>query len=165
MVYNFPVVTAGQNLDSDIIAELAKHPNIVGTKLSCGDIGKIHRLTSAYPSNQFAVYAGRSDVFVQGLISNSAGLIGALVNLLPKLHRHVYELYQKGDVTKAMELQSKLGQADWAAQRSGGIGALKAIILKQYGYGNNRVRGPLAPVEIKTESAVLEELFQLENGL
>ena len=165
MIYNFPVVTAGQNLDSDLIGELAKHPNIVGTKLSCGDIGKLHRLTSAYSLSEFAVYAGKSEVFVQGLISNSAGIIGALVNLLPKLHKHVYEMFQKGDILGAMQLQSKLGRADWAVQRSGGIGAIKAAILKQYGYGNTRVRGPLASAEIKAEVELLAELFKFEDRL
>lgn len=40
MIYNFPVVTAGIDLDSDVINTLAQHPNIVGTKLSCGQIGR-----------------------------------------------------------------------------------------------------------------------------
>lgn len=62
MVYNFPVVTAGLNLDSDIIGELAQHPNIVGTKLSCGTIGKLHRLTSTVPASKFATFPGVSDV-------------------------------------------------------------------------------------------------------
>ena len=152
-------------MDSDIIGELAKHPNIVGTKLSCGDIGKLHRLTSTYTSEEFAVYAGKSEVFVQGLISNSAGIIGALVNLLPKLHKHGFELFQKGDVSGAMQLQSKLGRADWAVQRGGGIGAIKTAILKRYGYGNPRVRGPLASAEIRVETELLEELFELEDKL
>ena len=37
MIYNFPTVTAGIDLDSDVIGALAAHPNIVGTKLSCGN--------------------------------------------------------------------------------------------------------------------------------
>lgn len=36
MLYNFPLVANGVNLDSDTIIELAQHPNIVGTKLTCG---------------------------------------------------------------------------------------------------------------------------------
>ena len=36
MVYNFPLVANGINIDSETMLELAKHPNIVGCKLTCG---------------------------------------------------------------------------------------------------------------------------------
>lgn len=36
MLYNFPLVANGINLDSDTMIELSKHRNIVGTKLTCG---------------------------------------------------------------------------------------------------------------------------------
>lgn len=51
------------DLDSDII--LSNHPNIFGSKLSCGNIGKLHRLTSV---KQFITLAGVSEVLVQGLL-------------------------------------------------------------------------------------------------
>ena len=63
MIYDFPTATGSQELDSDIIATLAEHPNIVCTKLSCGNIGtyyfslffiRIRRLCWAhiYPSSR-----------------------------------------------------------------------------------------------------------------
>lgn len=36
MLYNFPLVANGINLDSDMMIELAGHSNIVGAKLTCG---------------------------------------------------------------------------------------------------------------------------------
>ncbi|KAK0207379.1 hypothetical protein IW262DRAFT_1420616 [Armillaria fumosa] len=45
VIYNFPTVTNGLNLDSDVIEELAKHPNIVGVKLACASpniVPKLH---------------------------------------------------------------------------------------------------------------------------
>lgn len=36
LVYNFPMVANGINIDSDLMLELAQHPNIVGCKLTCG---------------------------------------------------------------------------------------------------------------------------------
>ncbi|KAG6849729.1 hypothetical protein H0H93_005932 [Arthromyces matolae] len=170
MIYNFPVVTAGQDLDSDIIAALAQHPNIVGTKLSCGNIGKLHRLTTKFPSSKFAVFAGRSDVLTQGLLSGSAGAIAALVNVLPKLHTKLFKLYQEGKVAEAMDLQGKFAHADWAIGRIGGIGGVKAIIAKNFGYGSTIVRGPLKAVDVERlhESKyyqVIEEFIALENAL
>lgn len=144
MIYNFPRVTAGIDLDSSVITELAAHPNIVGTKLSCGNIGKLHRITTATKPSKFAVFAGKSDVLAQGLMSGSAGAIGALVNVAPKAHVMLFELWTKGDVKGAMELQKLLGHADAAIGKVGGISGLKSITEKEFGYGKNCVRGPLA---------------------
>jgi 4-hydroxy-2-oxoglutarate aldolase len=154
MIYNFPVVTAGIDLDSDAIAALAQHPNIVGTKLSCGQIGthsqlayrrqahectgKLQRLTSTFPPAEFAVFAGRSDFFFTSLLCGSAGVIGALVNVLPKLHGRLLKLHQEGDFAGAMALQAKLGHADWAMQKLGGISGVKAVVSKNFGYGGER---------------------------
>jgi len=152
MVYNFPIVTAGQNLTSDIIGELAQHPNIVGTKLSCGDIGKLTRLATVYrPGSEqskahgdFATFPGKSDVFLPGLLMDSYGIIGALVNLAPKLHARVFQLYQSGEMKDAIVIQKVLSQADAAISSAGGIGGLKLAIAEHFGYGNGNVRGPLA---------------------
>lgn len=169
MIYNFPTVTAGIDLDSDIIGELAAHPNIVGTKLSCGNIGKLHRLTARTRfSNKFAVYPGRSDTYLFGLLGGGAGVIAALVNLFPKLHVKLYRLFQEGKITEAMELQEKFSQADWIVSQIGGIGGLKALITTFFGYGNPAVRGPLKPVDLDkfsgTESYdVIAWLTEMEN--
>ncbi|KAF9007643.1 hypothetical protein BDQ17DRAFT_1389080 [Cyathus striatus] len=160
MIYNFPTVTAGQDLNSDIVAALAQHPNIVGTKLSCGNIGKIHRLTSRFSSEEFAVYPGRSDAYLFGLLAGSAGVIGASVNLVPKLHAKLYQLGRT----------AKLSHGDWAASKVGGIGGLKAVISKHFGYGQPHVRGPLKSVDIDSLQGneyykVLQELIAMEKAL
>jgi len=169
MIYNFPTVTAGIDLDSDIIAELALHPNIVGTKLSCANIHKLHRLTSLFSPSQFAVYPGASAVFAPGLLCGSAGIIGALVNLVPKCHVRLYELWTKGEREEAMKLQAMMAHADWATGRMGGIGALKGLIVKNFGYGTGRVRGPLLEATeqamAKTEGTFVVELLELEKRL
>ncbi|EAU85572.2 dihydrodipicolinate synthetase [Coprinopsis cinerea okayama7 len=147
MVYNFPGVTAGIDLDSDAILELAKHPNIVGTKLSCGNIGKIQRVTSTLPPCTFATYPGRSDVFIHGLNAGAAGVTSALVNIVPKLHAKLYRLWKAGRAQEAMELQARLGHGEWAASKVGGIGGIKAVVAKHFGYGRGYVRGPLKAVD------------------
>ncbi|KAF9223518.1 aldolase [Gyrodon lividus] len=169
MVYNFPTVTAGLNLESDIILELSKHPNIVGTKLSCGNIGKLHRLTSAKPSSQFATLAGVSEVLLHGLLSGSAGAIAALPNIVPKLHMKLYELYKAGKIDEAMKIQALLGQGDFATRQLGGISAIKALASKHFGYGQPYVRGPLRTVTAQELSGPyfdkLEELIAMEKSL
>ncbi|KAI8982729.1 dihydrodipicolinate synthetase [Trametes punicea] len=169
MIYNFPTVTAGLNLDSDIIGELGQHPNIVGTKLSCADVGKLHRLTSTLPASKFATFPGSSAVFLQGLVSGSAGIIGALVNIAPKAHVELYRLWKAGELQEAEKLQALLGHADWELQKLGSITGIKAMVAKHFGYGNPDVRGPLTPRDLDAVDpsaiAKLEELIALEKSL
>lgn len=167
MVYNFPSVTAGIDLDSDIISELALHPNIVGTKLSCGNIGKLHRLASTCSPSSFSVFSGQAAVMLQGLMSGGAGAIAALPNILPKLHVKLYYLWQERKYEEAMELQAKLSHADWFLSKAGGIGVIKAIINSRFGYGEPFVRGPLPSGNPQKLVGVdidrLDELIELEK--
>ncbi|KAF5359239.1 hypothetical protein D9756_003155 [Leucocoprinus leucothites] len=149
MIYNFPTVTAGLDLDSELIGKLATHPNIVGTKLSCGNIGKIHRLTSRFSSSEFAVYAGRSDACLFGLLGGSAGAIAALVNLFPRLHVRMYKLFEEGNIKEAMKSQAGLSHGDWAISKLGGVAGVKAFIAANFDYGNPSVRRPLQVVNIE----------------
>lgn len=85
-------------------------------------MGKLQRLSSIFPSNEFAVFAGRSDYYLHGLFSGSAGGITALVNIVPKIHRELYRLYNEGKIAEAVALQARMGHADWAITKLGGIG-------------------------------------------
>ncbi|KAF7975716.1 hypothetical protein HWV62_8677 [Athelia sp. TMB] len=169
MVYNIPVVTAGINLDSSIVIELSSHPNIVGTKLSCGDIGKLHRVTIATKIEEFVVFTGKSDVFAQSLFSGSAGVIGSLVNIAPKTHVRLWNLYKEGKVAEALEIQRVLGPADYAISRNGVIGGVKAVVNREFGYGSNRVREPLGIPDTKflsgSEYDVFKAVAELERSL
>ena len=169
MIYNFPVVTAGINLDSDIIAALGEHPNIVGTKLSCADVGKLNRLTSKLSPSKFAAFPGSSSVFLQGLVVGSAGIIGALPNVVPRAHVKLYKLWKAGNLAEAQKLQAQLANADWELQKLGSIAGIKAVVSKHFGYGNTRVRGPSTPRDLDVESsdatAHLRSLIELENSL
>jgi len=169
MIYNYPRVTAGIDLDSSIITELAAHPNIVGVKLSCGNIGKLHRITTSTNASEFAVFSGRSDVLTQGLISGSAGGIVALANIAPKVHARLFKLWTEGKLEEAMKIQAILGHGDWAVGRIGGISGVKAVIHREFEYGNGRVRGPLGSVDIQSvgmEGYIrLDHLIALEKTL
>ena len=166
MIYNFPVVTAGTNLDSDTIGELAQHPNIVGTKLSCADVGKLHRLTSTVPLSKFATFPGGSAVFLQCLVTGGAGIISALTNIAPKTHVEVLRLYRAGKLEEAVKIQALLGQAEWEMAKKGSISTIKAVCARHFGYGNTRVRGPLSGIDLEAISGgPLDELVAFEKSL
>lgn len=102
-------------------------------------------------------------------MSGSAGAIAALPNIVPKLHTKLYKLYLDGNIKEAMELQALLGQGDFATKMVGGIGALKALSSKHWGYGKPIVRRPLQAATAQQLSGpyleTLEKLITMEKAL
>ncbi|KAI0034213.1 aldolase [Vararia minispora EC-137] len=170
MIYNFATVTAGLDLDSHTIAAAGQHPNIVGCKLSCGHLGKLSRLANT-PSLRcsFSAFVGRSDSFFPALCVGSPGGIMALVNIAPRAHVALWNHYQAGRIDEAKEIHRVLADGDGLGSKYGGIGFLKAIIAKEFGYGNALVRGPLASGSLgklsEDDKAILKELIDLEKSL
>jgi 4-hydroxy-2-oxoglutarate aldolase len=169
MVYNFPAVTAGLDLDSDTIAALGAHPNIVGTKLSCGHLGKLTRLVTSLPSSSFATFIGRSDCFLPTLAVCGAGGIMALANVVPRTHRALWDSWHDGRADNARNIHRMLAHGDAVVSKYGGISFTKAVIAREFGYGRPTVRGPLATALAdglsSADAAMLEELIAFEKSI
>lgn len=105
IVYNFPAVCNGLDLDSEIITEIAAHPKVVGVKLTCGSVAKIARLAATFDVDRFAVFGGQSDFLIGGLAVGSAGCICAFGNIFPRLVVRIYDLWQSGNQVEAKRLQ------------------------------------------------------------
>ncbi|RFU23668.1 hypothetical protein B7463_g12670, partial [Scytalidium lignicola] len=113
VIYNFPTVCNGIDLDSATIANLARrHSNIVGVKLTCGAVAKITRLAAELPAGQFATYGGQSDFLIGGLAAGAVGTIAGFANVFPKTIVHIYQLYKQGKFEEAMELHKKAALAE-----------------------------------------------------
>lgn len=169
LIYNFPAVTGGIDMDSDLLCKLALHPNIVGTKLTCCNLGKLQRVvTNVSAETSFRAMAGKSDAFLQGLVAGSSGVIGALVNLVPKAHVQLLLHYDRGEMSKAQTIQRLLSDADWAVVKLG-VSGLKSGIAKYYSYGSGRSRKPLPDVDVHMwdEDCVkkLDAVVTFENSL
>jgi dihydrodipicolinate synthase/N-acetylneuraminate lyase len=125
VVYNFPGVTSGVDLDSDQLTTLASHPNIVAVKLTCGNVGKLVRLTSKFKHEQFGVFGGSSDYLLPTLQSGGSGCVTGMGNIFPGSTAAVYDLWKAGKTDEAKELQFKVANAEWACK--------KGIAMTKYG--------------------------------
>lgn len=113
IIYNFPAVCNGLDLDSEVMTTLAqKHPNIVGVKLTCGSVGKITRLAATFPSSRFAVFGGQSDFLIGGLAAGSAGCIAAFGNIFPKTIVKIFDLWKVGKHDQALALHKMAAHAE-----------------------------------------------------
>lgn len=124
VIYNFPAVCNGIDLDSATIARYTKAYNkIVGVKLTCGSVAKITRLSAEFAPDRFAIYAGQADFMIGGMASGSSGTISGFANVFPKTIVRVYELYKAGKIAEAMELHRTAALAEQPCKA--GIAAVK----------------------------------------
>ncbi|RMZ78983.1 hypothetical protein DV737_g3653, partial [Chaetothyriales sp. CBS 132003] len=132
LIYNFPAVCNGLDLDSDTIAALAQaHPNIVGVKLTCASVGKITRLAATFPPERFAVFGGQSDFLIGGLASGSAGCISAFAQIFPKTVTKIYQLWKAGKHDEALALHQIAAHAE--SPTKAGIATTKFAVSQYSG--------------------------------
>ncbi|KAM0263888.1 hypothetical protein ACHAQJ_000923 [Trichoderma viride] len=138
VIYNFPPVAGGIDLESDDVAEIVKlEPNICGIMLSCGNVGKLARITALLDDTSFTTLAGLIDFLLPSLVVGSAGAISPLPNIAPKFTMKLWELTQnlatKADFQKAQIAQGVASLGEAALMKSG-VPGLKALLNKQFGY-------------------------------
>ena len=173
IIYNYPGAVAGVDLDSDTIIKLAKHPNIRGCKLTCGNTGKLNRIAyavkAATPSNEgsgWMCMGGSADFTLQTLIAGGSGIITGLGNVVPKACVKVYNLYAEGKVEEAQKIQAVVARGDWGVI-AGGVTGTKAALESYFGYGGF-ARRPLpkpSKDEIVKYEEMMKEVVELENSL
>ena len=107
VMYNVPGRT-GQNLEPDLVAELAQHPNIVGIKEASGNIGQISRIIEETQDEDFRVISGDDNITLPILALGGAGVISVAANVDPARMVAMYEAMKEGDYQKALVLHYAL---------------------------------------------------------
>jgi dihydrodipicolinate synthase/N-acetylneuraminate lyase len=150
IIYNFPGVVAGLDVNSDMLDTLGRHPNIVGVKLTCGGIAKVTRVAAAFDTADFCAMAGQSDWLIPALSAGGTGCITGVANLFPKVRWpcghlpcadsdskqtcvELYDLYKSGKFDDAQALQKDVAVAEWGFAK-GGINGTKWVVAKKLGY-------------------------------
>lgn len=85
VIYNFPGVVAGLDVNSEMLDALGKHGNIVAVKLTCGGIAKVSRISASFKKSEFSALAGQSDWLIPALSVGGTGCITGVANLYPKV--------------------------------------------------------------------------------
>jgi L-threo-3-deoxy-hexylosonate aldolase len=173
ILYNYPGAVSGIDMDSDLLIRLAKHPNIVGTKFTCGNTGKLTRValatdakTPASEGSGYMAFGGMCDFTVQTLASGGSGIIAGGANVMPKVCVRVWNLYAEGKTEEAIALQKILSKGDWVLTKAA-IAGTKQAIQSYFGYGGHP-RRPLKRLDKARVSAIEEgvrEVLQIEKSL
>jgi L-threo-3-deoxy-hexylosonate aldolase len=162
LIYNYPAAVGGIDLDSDLLVGLAQHPNIIGTKFTCGNVGKLNRVASLTvassdvfakqprqqsDSSPYFAFAGIADFITAAVEVGGSGAIVGAANVFPRACAHVYNLSVQGKREEAFQLQRNLARADWELTKRA-VPGFKAILDHWCGYGGL----PRAPMPALSES-------------
>ncbi|KAJ5818473.1 Aldolase-type TIM barrel [Penicillium riverlandense] len=189
ILYNYPGAVAGIDMDSDLIIRISAHPNIVGTKFTCANTGKLTRVaralgavTPASPlapaqkpaptvakpdaKHPYVAFGGIADFSLQTLVSGGSAILAGGANVIPRLCVRIFNLWSQGKLAEAMEAQQQLSAADWVLTKAA-IPGTKSAIQSYYGYGGfpRRPLGRLSEAQAQAIADQIKDAMEVERSL
>jgi len=155
ILYNVPRFT-GINLPVGVVAELSRHPNIIGLKESSGNLAVVGDYLHAAAAD-FHVLVGTAGVLFAGLSLGCTGAIAALANVAPEACVQIYRMVAAEQYAEARKLQLRMIPVNKAVTTTYGVRGLKAA-LDMLGYFGGDPRLPLLPASESDRSRIREIL-------
>lgn len=155
IIYNVPKFT-GVDIEAETVAQLAKHPNIVGIKNSAENLRQTAELISLTGEN-FSTITGTGSVLYTSLTVGAVGGILALANIAPNECVKIQKLVEEGNHTEALKLQQRMLPVNKAITAKYGVAGLKAA-LDMLGYFGGEPRSPLSSLQ-KNEEENLKQIL------
>ena len=176
LIYNYPGVTNGLMVSVESYEVLAKHPNIVGCKMSHGNVSH-HVQVSTSPEidhAKFRVYSGFGQQLGPIVLFGAAGVIDGLAAIYPKTVAKLFELVTKRPIDderlkEANALQQKVSKAEEFVVKCGIIG-IREGIYRVVGMGTTEggrapLRGRLPDGEWEKWNKTMATMEEVEKTL
>ncbi len=152
ILYNVPSRT-GLNMLPETAAALADHPRIAAVKEACGNLSQVAK-ERRLCGDRLDIYSGCDDQIVPTLSLGGKGIISVVANILPGKTADICRRFFAGDVQGAAALQLEL--LDLMNQLMIETNPIPAkAACAALGYGENRLRLPLVPMEDKNREKLL----------
>jgi 4-hydroxy-2-oxoglutarate aldolase len=146
-------------LPGDLVAELARHENVIGIKDSSGNKDMLATFMAAR-SKSFSVLVGNAQIFHHALMTGATGGILAAAMFAPSLSLEIFDAHSRGDHTAAEAAQTKLTPLGAKIVGELGVAGVKAAMDK-VGLCGGPLRSPLLPIDAK-QAAEVDELLRSE---
>ncbi len=150
LIYNVPPFTA-TNISANLVAELSRHPNIVGIKDSAADVGQVAEVVRL-ADKDFAVFTGGARVLYPSLCVGAVGAVLAAANPFGYTYVQIYEAFQRGDHEAALRLQQESREAEGKVSAYG-IAGWKAA-MDAMGWDGGEPRAPILPLDASIRAKV-----------
>lgn len=152
--YHYPGVTNGLYIAPSTFEKLAQHANIVGCKLSHGDIPD-HTLIASSPKidpKHFVVFSGLGQNLLPVLTVGGQGAIDGLAGIFPRTVVRLFRIFHdssakgttKADIDEMRNLQFRICEGERIVAKWGAVG-IKEAISRMWGFGDKEgARLPLS---------------------
>jgi len=161
VIYNVPVFT-GMPLESRLVIELAKHPNIRGVKDSSGDVKLDSEVAWNTDPKKFSILSGSAPVLFPAMVVGARGGVVAIACAAPRAALALYRAVSTGDYKKAGIIQRIIAPAAGAVTTKYGIPGLKCG-MELEGFQAGLPRRPMLPVG-QTQREDLRQIFRRMNS-
>ena len=163
VIYNVPVFT-GVPLQSKLVIELAKHPNIRGLKDSSGDPKLVSEVVWNTDGETFGVLAGAAPTLLPAFAAGARGGIVAIACAAPRAALALYRAFFAGDYKKAGALQRIIAPAAGAVTEKYGIAGLKSA-MELEGFQAGYPRRPLLPLRPEQQEDLVRIFRRMNSEL
>ena len=104
VLYNVPG-RSGKEIPLDVVARLAKHPNVVAIKEAAGSVDRVSAIKDLCPD--FTVLSGDDSLVLPMVSVGAEGVISVASNVIPREMSDFVRLAMAGDMVKAREQHLK----------------------------------------------------------
>lgn len=155
VLYNVPSRT-GLNMLPETVAALAEHPRIAALKAASGNVAQAAK-TVRLCGDRLDIYSGNDELTVPILSLGAKGVISVASNVLPRQMSEMCARWFAGDTAGAAEMQIRLLDVMSQLMIETNPIPCKAACA-HLGFGENRLRLPLIPMEAENEAKLLRLL-------
>jgi len=174
--YHYPAVTNNIEITVETYVRLAAHPNIVGGKMSHGNVSR-HLQVSLHPDidhSHFQLYSGFGQQLFPIVSMGASGVIDGLAAFFPKTVVRLYNLTTSLPLDE--EKMKEIGKLQFAVSSTEemvgayGIVGIREAIFRVLGMGSMEVgrlplRGSMGHGEWEKWTECVERIQKLEGAL
>ncbi len=154
-IYNIPARSI-IDMSNETMAELAKHPNIIGVKDATSDITR-PTLMRNLVGHDFCQLSGEDGTLLPFLSAGGHGCISVTMNIAPRLCADLFDAWEKNQTAKALEIHQKLMPLHNALFCSTSPGPVK-YAAELLNICSSETRLPIVPIDDTAKRKVREAL-------
>ena len=159
IMYNVPART-GVNLDAEVVAELAKHPNLCAVKEASGSLRQMTDLARAC-GDGVAIYCGNDDQIPAAMALGARGAISVAANIIPGVMSDMVSDWLRGEPRKCLDAQMEYLPLIRRLFDEVNPIPVKAA-LAMMGKIENTLRLPLCPLDAEKQERLRREMKRMK---
>ena len=156
LMYNNPG-SSGMDIEFDLVARIAKLPNITCIKESSGDVKRISRI-AAELQGELTPFCGWEDMHYESFCAGAQGWICMGANFAPGLTGDIYTLVVNGNYEEAQKLSRKYLPIARHMENAGKVSQTCKYIMDKCGLVGGECRRPRTPL-VHAEKKIIDALL------